>query len=224
MPWPQELLSKKIPEARLITYGYNADIVHFIKPVGQNTVREHARNLAGDLTDLRRRTSSLQRHLIFVAHSLGGLVCEQVDSSCLCLQLLHLSSFSRASLTFIKAVVLSTDDLEIEHQLSETLHGIIFLGTPHAGSDLSKFALALGYFIKFSLVKSPNTSNIAVLKKDSEVLAAIQDAFSVAIAKRERLERKPVQIHCCIEENPVQGLERVSEHPPGLHRSPLIPI
>ena len=80
LPWPQALLPEKISEARIITFGYNADVVHFIKPAGQNTVREHARNLDSDLTDLRRQTSSLQRPLIFVAHSLGGLVCEQVSS------------------------------------------------------------------------------------------------------------------------------------------------
>ncbi len=77
-PWPQELLSKKIPEARIISFGYNADIVHFTREAGQNTVREHARNLVSDLTDVRRRTFSSSLPLIFVAHSMGGLVCEQV--------------------------------------------------------------------------------------------------------------------------------------------------
>ncbi|CAD6593296.1 MAG: hypothetical protein ASARMPREDX12_007021 [Alectoria sarmentosa] len=203
LPWPQELLSKKIPEARLLTYGYNADVVYFIKPAGQNTVREHARNLTGDLTDLRLRTSSFQRPLIFVAHSLGGLVCEE-------------------------AFILSFHAFEAEHQLSDSLHGIVFLGTPHAGSDLSKIALALDYFIKFSLVKSPNTSNIAVLEKDSEVLAGIQDSFSTAITKRDKLEKKSLAIHCCIEENPVQWLGRrvvepASAHFPGYHTSSTIP-
>ena len=77
-PWPQELLAKKIPEARILTYGYDADVAHFIKPAGQNTVFEHAENLNGDLTNLRLQTKSFHRPLIFVAHSLGGLVCEQV--------------------------------------------------------------------------------------------------------------------------------------------------
>ena len=81
LPWPKEMLSQKIPEARIVTYGYDADVVHFIKQAGQNTVHEHARNLAGDLTDLRHRTDSFQRPLIFVAHSLGGLVCQQVQST-----------------------------------------------------------------------------------------------------------------------------------------------
>lgn len=136
---------------------------------------------------------------------------------------LHVSLTSCAWLTISKAIVLSSNDFEAEHQLSDSLHGIVFLGTPHAGSDLSNFALALGYFIKFSLVKSPNTSNIAVLKKDSEVLAGIQDSFSIAITKRERLEKKPLAIHCCIEENPVQGLGRVSVHRRRLQLFPLTP-
>ena len=85
----------------------------------------------------------------------------------------------------------------------------MFLGTPHAGSDMSKFALALNYIIKVSLVKSPNTSNLAILEKDSEVLAGIQDSFSTAITKRERVEKKPVEIHCCTEELPIKWLGRV---------------
>ena len=87
------------------------------------------------------------------------------------------------------------------------------MGTPHAGSDLTKFALALGYFIKLSLVKKPNLSNVAILEKDSEVLAGIQDSFSTVITKRARLEGKHLAIHCCIEENPVPGLGRVSRYP-----------
>ncbi len=136
---------------------------------------------------------------------------------------LYPSSISRIYLIFAKAIVLSYHDFEAEHQLSDSLHGIVFLGTPHAGSDLSKFALALGYFINFSVVKSPDTSNLAVLEKESEVLASIQDSFSKAITKRERLEKKHLEIHCCIEEKPMKGLGHVSVLHPWLHAPPLIP-
>ena len=94
-PWPQELLAEKIPEARILTYGYNADVVHFSKPAGLNTVLQHANNLNGDLTSHRYRTSSMDRPLIFVAHSLGGLVCEQVRSICFPKQFLYLSPAPR---------------------------------------------------------------------------------------------------------------------------------
>lgn len=114
-------------------------------------------------------------------------------------------------LKFIKSIVLSNESFEAEHQLIDSLFGILFLGTPHAGSDLSKFALALGNLIKFSSMKRPNTRLIAVLERNSEVLAGIQDSFSTAIAKREVQKKNRVRIHCCIEEYPVSGLGRVSD-------------
>ena len=112
--------------------------------------------------------------------------------------------------------MLSCHDFEAEHHLSDSLLGIIFLGTPHAGSSLAKFAAALGYFIKFSVVKSPNMSNIEVLKRDSEVLAGIQKTFQTAIEKRARQENRRLGIHCCTEEKPVKGLGRVSVLGPWL--------
>lgn len=87
----------------------------------------------------------------------------------------------------------------------------MFLGTPHAGSDLTKFALAVGYFVKFSLTKKPNTSNLSILKRDSEVLAGIQDSFSSMLSKREETLHYPrLAIYCFIEEKPITGLETVS--------------
>ena len=209
-PWPEELLSKKIPEARIVTYGYDADVVHFIKQAGQNTVREHAQNFVGDLTDLRRGTSSLQRPLIIVAHSLGGLLVEQVRDTSL------LSYFLCLSNIHAKAFVLSYHDYKEEHQLSDSFYGIVFLGTPHAGSDFTKFALSLGFLV--NLVKSPNTSNIGVLEKDSEVLAGIQNSFGVAITKRAEIEKKHIEIYCCTEEKPLKGLSHVSVHHPSFNR------
>ena len=183
-PWPKTLLHSDIAEARIMTYGYDADVVNFIKPAGQNTVREHARNFNYDLTNLRRKTSSLSRPLIFVAHSLGGLVCQQ-------------------------ACILAYESLEADHQLFDSLVGIMFLGTPHSGSGLAKFALALGFFIKFSMVKTPNNSNLAILKRDSEVLAAVQDSFGTLLQRRTLFGSKALHIHCCIEEKPVPILGAV---------------
>ena len=113
-----------------------------------------------------------------------------------------------------QAVVLSSQKFEEEHLLFDSIYGIMFLGTPHAGSDLAKYALALGHIIKISLVKSPNMSNLSALEKDSEILAGIQEAFITAITRRERVEKKRVEIHCCIEELPIQGLGRVGAQLP----------
>lgn len=76
--WPQDLLPKDLPTARIMTFGYDADVVGIVKTAGSNTLRDHGKSLANDLGMRRARSNSIMRPLIFVAHSLGGLVVEQV--------------------------------------------------------------------------------------------------------------------------------------------------
>ena len=61
-----------------MTYGYDADIVNLLRPAGQNTVKEHGQNLIEDLSNFRYETKTTDLPIIFVAHSLGGIVCESV--------------------------------------------------------------------------------------------------------------------------------------------------
>ncbi|KAI3317143.1 hypothetical protein HD806DRAFT_395882 [Xylariaceae sp. AK1471] len=51
--WPVDLLSKDVPNARILTYGYDAGVTNFFKPVGQNTLRDHASNLVNGLAAKR---------------------------------------------------------------------------------------------------------------------------------------------------------------------------
>ena len=88
----------------------------------------------------------------------------------------------------------------------------MFLGTPHAGSNLALFALAMGNLIKMSLVKTVNTSNVEILRHNSQALAAIQESFSTYLMGRERSTDpsiRSISIHCCTEEKPVMGLGHV---------------
>lgn len=76
--WPYNLLAKDIKEARIITWGYDADIAHFLAPLSANTVKDHAKSLSTALSGLRNSPETNERPIIFIAHSLGGLVCAQV--------------------------------------------------------------------------------------------------------------------------------------------------
>jgi len=76
--WPQDLLPKDLPTARIMTFGYDADVVGIVKTAGSNTLRDHGKSLANDVAMRRARSNSIMRPVIFVAHSLGGLVVEQV--------------------------------------------------------------------------------------------------------------------------------------------------
>jgi len=76
--WPAHLLRNDVPKTRILTFGYDADITHFWASASQNCIRNHAVNLANALAQLRERTETENRPLIFVTHSLGGLVFEDV--------------------------------------------------------------------------------------------------------------------------------------------------
>lgn len=73
--WPRDLLPKEIPNARVLSFGYSADIYN--NP-NIGLIREHARTLLNLVNDERPSKIST-RPIVFVAHSLGGLVVKQVS-------------------------------------------------------------------------------------------------------------------------------------------------
>lgn len=58
-PWPKTLLSNDIPNARILTLGYDADVVNAWAPASQNRVGEHANDLNNLLCDLREATKTV---------------------------------------------------------------------------------------------------------------------------------------------------------------------
>ena len=80
----------------------------------------------------------------------------------------------------------------------------MFLGTPHRGSVLARWAEKLASAI--SLVKQTNSSIVKVLKSDSEVLARVQDSFQTMILSRSNDNLPPIEITCFYEELPLPGV------------------
>ena len=72
--WPKTLLPAVIPDAMILTFGYDANVDGWITSASQNTIHQHAENLLSDLADLRNTPSEEALPLIFVAHSLGGII------------------------------------------------------------------------------------------------------------------------------------------------------
>jgi hypothetical protein len=55
--WPQDLLPKSIPNARILTYGYDSKVSHFFEgAANQNSFLGHARTLMNDLVAVRRES------------------------------------------------------------------------------------------------------------------------------------------------------------------------
>ncbi|KAL2134359.1 hypothetical protein VTI74DRAFT_414 [Chaetomium olivicolor] len=69
--WPKEYLTQDIPEARVWTYGYNADAIGgLFQANNKNSVSQHGQDLVVYL-ELEIQNED---PIIFVAHSLGGII------------------------------------------------------------------------------------------------------------------------------------------------------
>ena len=57
--WPATLLSCDVPNSRILSFGYDADVVNFWNPTSQNRIGNHASNMLGDLTRLREKSDTV---------------------------------------------------------------------------------------------------------------------------------------------------------------------
>jgi hypothetical protein len=108
--WPADLLPNDEPEVRILTYGYDSRVTKWFRgATNQIDIQEHGVSLLNAL-DAERRDCR-RRPLLFVVHSLGGLVVKQ-------------------------AIQKSRNEKHHPHlhDIYLSLHGIIFFGTPHRGS------------------------------------------------------------------------------------------
>jgi protein SERAC1 len=180
-PWPKTLLPSELEDARILVYGYDAHVVVRKGVAASTRLVDHAANLLNDLTSDRARCGASSRPLIFVAHSLGGLVCK-------------------------KAILLSRNNPEPHlRSIFDHTKGVIFMGTPHRGSWLAYWAnlsaSALG------LVKPANRSLLMTLQRDDQLLESIQRNFW-AMMREQREAGRPLEVTCFFEGLPSSVLGR----------------
>ena len=131
-----------------MTYGYNVDV--FDKGghgLDQQHVYDHARGLVGDLVLERQLTETGRRPIIFIAHSLGGIVVKAA--------LIHSDSCRVGS-------------LESHHSIAVSTHGIFFMGTPHQGG--SGVALGRALVNIASVFVKADSRILSDLERDSQLL------------------------------------------------------
>jgi hypothetical protein len=91
------------PGARIMTFGYNSAVVFNASRSG---ISDFAVDLGARLDHIRRRPEEKKRPLIFICHSLGGIVFK--------------------SLLVLESIKSSL--------LAQSICGVVFLGCPHRGS------------------------------------------------------------------------------------------
>ncbi|KAK4451580.1 hypothetical protein QBC34DRAFT_400149 [Podospora aff. communis PSN243] len=194
-PWPEKLLPEKVPRARILSFGYDAGVIGWRSRLSGNRIGDHAKNLLITLAAYREADYTNERPIIFVCHSLGGLVCQDA----------LLSS--------------KTNPERHLQQILRCTRGILFLGTPHSGTGLAVVGQRLSRLA--GLVSGTNPRLVEVLRRDSEVLARIQDEFHSLL----RSKGDQIKITCAYEEVPIQGIgEVVPKHSAILRGYPAIGI
>ncbi|KAJ2997857.1 hypothetical protein NUW58_g514 [Xylaria curta] len=119
--WLRDLLPKDLPGVRVLTWGYDVN-THSSGRVSCQYLYDHALELVSDLTRKRKLTESVERPIIFVAHSLGGLVVKSA--------LIHSDAARQGALREHRSIKTST-------------YGAIYIGTPHQGGSGVQLGRAL---------------------------------------------------------------------------------
>lgn len=73
--WPADLLPIECPNARILMYGYNSKITRYMRgATAKNSLLSHGKDLLFSLCRERTRNCPL----IFIGHSLGGIIVKEV--------------------------------------------------------------------------------------------------------------------------------------------------
>ena len=173
--WPHHLLPEVTPYARIITWGYDVRVESLLSATSRATLFQHAETLLVDIASVRQSAIETKRPIIFVAHSLGGIVIKDALSQ------------SKQEHTHLKEI------------LGATI-GIAFLGTPHRGSQAASLG-KIAFEISRVLMQNPNLRILRALEDKSEILERISKSFSQLLndsisihSFHEELETKGVSI------------------------------
>ncbi|KAI0182527.1 hypothetical protein EV127DRAFT_517712 [Xylaria flabelliformis] len=139
------LLKESFPEARILSFAYNSD---WLIDAPIKTAQQIGERLHDQL--VRARNEREQRlPIVFVGHSFGGIVIKQALCEALCA---------------------SEESKKIVHDTS----GILFLGTPHQGSPMSRFGFIIAWATGFL---GSSTGLLFTLRHHSDELTDLRRRF-----------------------------------------------
>ncbi|KAI1608488.1 hypothetical protein EDD36DRAFT_423386 [Exophiala viscosa] len=150
--WPLDLLPVDFDNVRVFTCGYNSNPTRGVAGGNQMNISQHARNLLQRIKNTR--TDCMGRPIIFVAHSLGGIL--------------------------VKDAII--ESAKYKHQpslkdISDACTAIFFFGTPHRGSDAAKYGARMGMVLEI-LGFEVNKTILEALRREGEKLSAVERDFN----------------------------------------------
>ncbi|KAI5842141.1 hypothetical protein DFP73DRAFT_498411 [Morchella snyderi] len=155
--WLRDLLPSVVPRVRVLSYGYDGR-TSGPRLISCQTLHDHAVGLVTDLSQRRKIEEVHERPIIFLAHSIGGIIVKDA--------LLYSNSTNFKNLEYHRGIKTST-------------YGILFFGTPHQGMENVPSSSATKLSWKQILVNaaSPN-ANTSVFRDLEENSASLQRQLS----------------------------------------------
>ncbi|KAK3935857.1 Alpha/Beta hydrolase protein [Diplogelasinospora grovesii] len=155
-----EFLPKYVRNARVLTWGYNASFSSLTgdRP-SKDRIHQHAHTLVANLAADRQLAGTADQPIIFLCHSLGGIVVKRALSY---------------------AQTRTGHKLSREFSIFTCTYGILFFGTPHHGSSKASW---LAYLKKAGSIITPTSRGmkksdlVSALEQESETLQNITDYF-----------------------------------------------
>ncbi|KAF2100840.1 hypothetical protein NA57DRAFT_65198 [Rhizodiscina lignyota] len=155
-----DFLPRYITNARVLVWGYNASISSFKgRMPSSDRIHHHAQTLVAQLCADRRLERRQDKPIIFLCHSLGGIIVKRA--------LAYSSSRQSAR-------------LENLHSIFTCTYGILFFGTPHRGTSKAQQLAMLQKIASAAvpkLVGQFDSNLVKALESESETLQNITDHF-----------------------------------------------
>jgi hypothetical protein len=198
--WPQDLVPLTIPSARVLTYGYDTHIRHWSGPsLNQNTIYDIAWDFLVSLEAERRNDP--ERSIIFVAHSLGGIVIKEM--------------LRRSS----KCNIGQPRQSHLYNMFTSTI-GLMFFGTPHGGADPRSFihhvaesvVKVMGWRVNNQIVNAllPSSERLEELRVEFGPIAQEQEwiihSFQESLGVKVLSDRKVIIFYCLIVSRLIKSL------------------
>lgn len=167
--WLRDFLSAQLPSARIMSYGYNGN-TFFSNSIAD--IDDVAVSLLDSLDGERLSNDCKGNPIIFISHSLGGIVVKKVG-----IYFRHKYD-NPADSCIGKALILAHERSSIYGHLLDCVRGLVFFSVPHRGADLAYWGTLAANLLKIApLGLGANANFVQALKRNSKEFANISHQF-----------------------------------------------
>ncbi|KAI0400445.1 ribonuclease-like protein p/mrp subunit [Xylaria palmicola] len=155
-----DMLPRDVKNSRIMTYRYPASVAALRGGTSSDRILQHAQTMVAELVADRELEHATERPIIFICHSLGGIIVKRA--------IVYSASRTSHHINHLRSIYVST-------------YGILFFGTPHQGSgtaNLATFAQRIIDALLPSKLVDTQAQLLDALKESSEVLQEITDNFA----------------------------------------------